>query len=224
MLQEHLAQEPECLAALARHCMEVRTPARAMDVFGMLEHPTYSAIVEECKHERSLINRHLRPWVVEILYHMDTDTMFRTIGRPGGAQQGPPPPPPPPPPRPPMGPPAPQPPPPGPPGPPGKPGGGSPSPPPPPPGASGPDPPAGPSAGSSHAPAGPPGQSGGCSGPSVSVGAGAGQPQQKQSGGSASTGVLPGLGGASPPRKQPLWRPRRARPTTSCGRSTLLHS
>ena len=142
-----IASDSAILEKLSQYCLAVRNPRRALEVLGLWGHPCTQEMMRLAAGKKTPLSREYSKEVVEVIYHLDTYTLFQDIPDPipndavlalppppppppGGPPRGPPggPPPLPPPPRPPPG---------------GAPGGPPSLPPPPPPGGApgGPPPP-----------------------------------------------------------------------------------
>ena len=91
-LTELLEKDRQCMTALARFCSQATNPLKCLDLVGMREHPTLANLLP-------LSRRHHRK-AIEVLYHVDPETLYREIPplpEPPGLPAAPPGPPPPPP-------------------------------------------------------------------------------------------------------------------------------
>jgi hypothetical protein len=71
-----LADRPHLLAEFAGICVEVRNPRRALVEMGFWQHPD---VQQKLAHAGSVraFGRQFRPWVVQLLYHADSRTVFQ---------------------------------------------------------------------------------------------------------------------------------------------------
>ena len=79
-----LKARPEWISTWARHCALVRNPALAVRQLGLKTHPLYQILEEETGAAglRSEINRGFRPTVVEMIYHVDSATLYQPLPEP----------------------------------------------------------------------------------------------------------------------------------------------
>ena len=89
-VQSHLAAKPEALAELAERCIAARSPRLAVSLMGCSLHPAYVSACRKFAHKMLELNRSGKQRLVEILYHVDSATLFEQRQRP---PHGPPPPP-----------------------------------------------------------------------------------------------------------------------------------
>lgn len=88
-----LAHELAALARLIAHCAAARNPVRALQSVGLHKHALVRQLMDA--ESRQDVQRKYRPWIVEMLYHMDGNTLFQELPEPedGDAQRPPSPPP-----------------------------------------------------------------------------------------------------------------------------------
>ena len=84
-LHRLLRDRPEHMTDLSHHCNLVRNPSLAIRSLGLHRHPYYAIILADGVN-KSELNRWIRPILVEMIYHVDDDTLFRPM--PGGGVIG----------------------------------------------------------------------------------------------------------------------------------------
>ncbi len=78
-LETLLTHQPERLHELARQCMTVRNASLALKSMGLATHPAFLELQRELAHELGELNRFVRPWLVELIYHVDCDTLYQDL-------------------------------------------------------------------------------------------------------------------------------------------------
>ena len=81
MLRELLLRKPSEFNELVTLCSFTKTPAKALEAVGLHHHP---GVRDLFKFDRSKLSRKYRPWVVELLYHVDRETLFQALPQDGG--------------------------------------------------------------------------------------------------------------------------------------------
>ena len=73
-LRQFLKDHPEQMQVFAQCFKEVRNPCLALARMGFARHPLVQQAI--ARAGTRALGRHLRPWVVRLLYHNDLETMF----------------------------------------------------------------------------------------------------------------------------------------------------
>lgn len=73
------AQAGGALIAFAKHALAARNPRLALIRMGFWRHPGVQAKLRSQGGHTRAFGRHLRAWVVQLLYHADSDTLFQDI-------------------------------------------------------------------------------------------------------------------------------------------------
>ena len=81
VLRELLLHKPHELNQLVQLCDFTRSPGSALQAVNLHYHPSVRRIMLE---DRSQLARKYRPWVVELLYHVDRKTLFQNLPANGG--------------------------------------------------------------------------------------------------------------------------------------------
>jgi hypothetical protein len=71
------ADRPQMLAEFADMCNDVRNPRRALVHMGFWHHPDVQQKLAQAAGGVREFGRQLRPWVVQLLYHADSHTVFQ---------------------------------------------------------------------------------------------------------------------------------------------------
>lgn len=78
-LRKVLRESPRMLTSLAQHCKGVRNPMAALTACGLRQHPSVQAMIDSAPSYLSVNRRH-RARLVELLYHVDLDTLYQDLG------------------------------------------------------------------------------------------------------------------------------------------------
>ncbi len=79
-LRDVLVDHPELLIEMSEHCTTVKNPRASLEAMGLWMHPdVQEKLGDELGSVRGF-GRHLRPWVIELIYHCDPDTVFKVSG------------------------------------------------------------------------------------------------------------------------------------------------
>jgi hypothetical protein len=82
-LRAMIARRPEAIVEFAESCLRVNNARKALVEAGFWLHP---GVQQKTRDERSVrgLNRHLRRWATDLLYHADADTLYKDFGGLGG--------------------------------------------------------------------------------------------------------------------------------------------
>jgi hypothetical protein len=77
-LRQLLRRRPEAVHELARHCGTVRNVCRALQMVGLWNHLVVSEVRRLEGRRTAELGRSCRPKLVEVIYHVDRETLFKS--------------------------------------------------------------------------------------------------------------------------------------------------